>query len=161
MLGRWRIRWRAVRGLVAALVVGLFIGIHAGFSISAQEVERLLLQQGRLIQELGLYRSRLEQLQREGEEAPKQAWQIENVDLQLLWPDEADRLDLSEYLQPLTQELIGRRLDNLDPYLVYAIFEGRRIDLEHRAFLLTPRVILLGRETRIILDVHEASPPDP
>ena len=148
---------RSALRFIAAFLLGLFVGGAVTIPLLAYRIEELQIHQGKLVQQLLLYRSRLEKLTAIQEQPRTRI--VREVDIQLLWPDEAARLDLSEHLAPLSNELVGRQIERIDPYLVYAIFDGRLIDLENRRYRLSVRAVVIAEETVILLSVTEEEQP--
>lgn len=147
---------RAV-AIVAAFVVGALCGAVTLAPLAAQRIQRLQLQQGLLVQELSRYRGRLDRLQEQQGWVPPVV--IETAEIELLGPDEAVALELHDSLQPLLDGLAGRPLSDIDPYLVYSIFDSRLVELADRHYLLTVRYLILGPQTRVVLAVAEQGQP--
>lgn len=140
-----------VRAVIAAFIVGVMCGAAALASLAAQRVQDLQLQYTLLVQDLMRYRARLERLQEEqGTPAPII---VHTAELELLWPDEAVRLDLQEQLTPLLDGLEGRPLAAIDPYLVHSIFDGRLVELDHGRYRLTVKYFILSEHIRVVLGV--------
>lgn len=139
------------RAIAAAFIVGVLCGAAVLAPLAAQRMQDLQLQQALLVQELVRYRGRLERLQREqGAPAPVV---VRTAEVELLWSDEAVRLDLQEQLTPLLDGLEGRPLAGIDPYLVHSIFDGRLVELEDGRYQLTVKYFVLSEHTRVVLGV--------
>lgn len=143
--------------VVTTFILGLLAGAAVMVPVAGKQVEQLKLEQVRLLQDLAQYQSRLQKLEAALQE-PKDRL-VNNVDLQLLWSDEAVRLDLIQKLTPIANELVGREVTSLNPYLLYAIFDDRIIDLKSRRFRLNVRAVVIAEETLIILAVKEELVP--
>src|SRR5690606_28742757 len=107
---------RSARRLVAAFLLGALVGAAATVPYYGRRVETLLLTTGSLLQQLHEHRARLERLQPAADEPARRV--VQRVRLELLWDDEATRLALTERLAPLAEELVGRDLERIDPYLL-------------------------------------------
>src|SRR5690606_24221550 len=107
-------------------------------------------------QQLHEHRARLERLQEAGHEPSRRV--IQRVRLQFLYPDEAVRLSLTERLAPLAEELVGRELERVDPYLVHALFDGRAVDLDEARYQVTVRSVVAAEEVTVILAVARVVP---
>lgn len=137
----------------SSFLLGLLLGAAAMVPITGRHVEQLTLEQLRLLQETAQYQSRLRKLEA-ALQNPQQAV-IGDVTLQILWPDEATRLDLTEKLAPIAHELVGRQVTDINPYLIFAVFDDRVIDLSHRRYRVNVRAVVISAETLIILTVTE------
>lgn len=140
---------------IATFLLGVTIGAAAMVPFTGQKIEKLMLEKTRLLQDVEEYKSRLEKLET-ARQQPRDRL-VEKINLQLLWADEATRLDLVEKLNPITGELIGREVESIDPYLLFAIFDERIIDLNPRQYRLSVRSVLIAEETTIILTVREVT----
>ncbi|MFO7246140.1 MAG: hypothetical protein FWJ62_04270 [Thermaerobacter sp.] len=143
------------RRLAAAFLLGAAVGAAATVPYYGRRVEALLLTTGSLLQQLHEHRARLARL----EEARDRSFRpvIQRVRLELLHDDEAVRLALAERLSPLAEELVGRDLERVDPYLVYAMFDGRSVDLDDARYVVTVRAVVAAPEMTVILTVTRAA----
>ncbi|HEX6990081.1 MAG TPA: hypothetical protein VF282_11500 [Bacillota bacterium] len=139
------------RRLVAAFVLGAAVGAAVTVPYYGRRVEALILTTGTLLQQLHEHRARLERLQDARDEPARRV--IQRVRLDFLYPDEAVRLALTEHLAPLAEELVGRDLERVDPYLIYALFDGRTVDLEEARYQVTVRSVVAAQEVTVILAV--------
>lgn len=149
-------RGTAARRLVAAFLLGAAVGSAATVPQYGHRVESLLLVNGRLVQQLHEYRSRLERLQAAG--GRPDARVVQEVTLDILWHDEAARLALAERLAPLAEELVGRDLERIDPYLLYALFDGREVAMEGRRYSLSVRAVVVAEQVTVVIAVSEQEP---
>src|SRR5690606_10888739 len=59
---------------------------------------------------------------------------------------------------PLAEELVGRELERVDPYLVHALFDGRAVDLDEARYQVTVRSVVAAEEVTVILAVARVVP---
>lgn len=150
-----RRRWWTVLRLVAAFCAGAVCGALVMVPHSARRIETLELRQIRLVQELTRYRGRLERLQ--SARLPPLPAVITAVDLEFLWPEEPVRLQLEEEMSPLVEGIEGRPLDEVDPYLLFSIFDGRIAAVDGTSYRLTVKYLIIGEKTTIVLAVAKAA----
>lgn len=144
------------RRLIAAFLLGAAVGAASTVPYYGRRVEALILTTGSLLQQLHEHRARLERLQEAGNEPSRRV--IQRVRLEFLYPDEAVRLSLTERLAPLAEELVGRELERVDPYLVHALFDGRAVDLDEARYQVTVRSVVAAEEVTVILAVARVVP---
>ena len=145
------------RRLLAAFLLGTCVGAAATVPYYGRRVETLTLTTGTLLQQLQEHRSRLERLQQAGDAPAERV--ILRVRLEFLWDDEAVRLALAERLAPLAEELVGRDLARIDPYLIYAMFEGRAVDIDDARYRLSVRTVVVAEEVTVVLAVERPAAP--
>lgn len=148
-----RRRWRLLQ-LMAAFCAGAVCGALMMVPHSARRIETLELQQMRLVQELGRYRGRLDRLQ--AAPLPPLPTVITAVDLEFLWPEESVRIQLEDEMSPLVESIEGRPLGEVDPYLVFSIFDGRIAAVEGVSYRLQVKYLIIGEKTIIVLAVAKA-----
>jgi hypothetical protein len=145
---------------MAAFLLGAVAGSLGVVAAAGREVQRLQLEREVLLQRLEQQRTRLENL----EQALARHRQpvIGEARLELLGVDDpVIRLALERQLQPLVQDLVGRRLDRVDPELVASIFEGRSLAVGERRYTLSLRRLLLAEQTSLQLVVRRAEQDSP
>ncbi|HLS88480.1 MAG TPA: hypothetical protein VK008_02520 [Sphingobacteriaceae bacterium] len=139
------------RAVIAAFIVGVMCGAATLAPLAAQRMQDLQVQYTLLVRDLMRYRARLERLQQE--QATPAPLVVRTAELDLLWHDEAVRLDLQEQLTPLLDGLEGRPVAGIDPYLVHSVFDGRLVELDHGRYRLTVKYFILGEHIRVVLGV--------
>lgn len=147
---------RAARRLLAAFLLGVTVGAAATVPYYGRRIEALLLTTGSLLQQLHEHQARLERLEQAGDAPVEQV--IQRVRLEFLYPDDVVRLALAERLAPLADELVGRELERVDPYLIYALFDGRAVDLEDARYRVMVRSVIAAGEVTVILAVERLGP---
>lgn len=149
--------WSALRRFGTTFLLGIAIGAAVTVPYYGHKVESLQLTHGQLLQQLHEHRSRLRKLN-EASQNPRDRL-VRDVTLSILWHDEAVRLALNESLSPLSNELVGRELERIDPYLVFAIFDGRTVQVEERLYRLTVRSLIIAEQLSLVLTVELLPPP--
>lgn len=143
--------------LAGAFLLGLLAGSLAMVPVAGREVERLAVACRQLALRLGEAEQDLARLRRQGA-----AWTpvVRRVTVRFAnVADEALRLRLEEAVRPLLEELVGREVGRLDPFLVDALLRGRRVRVGEQEYVLALRRALLGEEVLVVLGAQPARSP--
>jgi hypothetical protein len=139
--------------LTAVLLIGMLLGAALMVFRTGQQLEQLQLERGQLLSHLRWYRTRVNKL---SEKLSTHQWVVvEEVELVLQGVEESSpqQLYLREELLPFLKELLGRRVTELEPELVTAMFEGRSLEYEKTRFSLHVHTLVIARRTRLVLEV--------
>lgn len=145
--------------LAGAFLLGFLAGSLALVPLAGREVERLAVACRQLALRLDEARQDLASLRRQGA-----AWTpvVRRVTVRFVnVADDALRLRLEEAVRPLLEELVGREVGRLDPFLVDALLRGRRVRVGEQEYGLTLRRALLGEETLVVLGTQPVRSPSP
>ncbi len=135
--------------LAGAFLLGLVAGSLAMVPVGGREVERLAVACRQLALRLGEAEQDLARLRSQGA-----SWTPVVRRVTVRFPDVADealRVRLEEAVRPLLEELVGREVGRLDPFLVDALLRGRRVQVGEQEYGLALRRALLGEETLVVL----------
>ncbi len=138
--------------LLAAFLLGCLCGGALMMPLLGTQLERAMLEQEHMMLTLIDFRSRLEKLSQQlaTHQAPEM---VESVDVVLRGVDDkAHSLALKRMLQPYTQELVGKELGVLDPYLIINVFDERLLSLDGTTYVLAVDALVIDRNIILLLE---------
>lgn len=149
-----------LRRTLAALLLGALAGATASAYLVSHRLQALLIGAETLRRELETCLARVGRLEQSlaGQRAPR----VRSVHLRLVGVDApAQRLAVERQLQPLAQDLVGRRLDRLDPEVVAQLFAGREVEAGGQRYQVAVSQLLLAEQAVIVLVLTPRPAPAP
>lgn len=146
---------RTLRRLGAAFLLGAFVGSLAVSALAARQLESLRVERDLLLTHASELRNRIAKLEEALADHRRPVVRDVEVIVEGL-DDDRLREEVRRRLAPLAEELIGRRLDGIDPDLAVYMFDGRTIQVEDRQVVVSVRVLLLAERSRIALRAQES-----
>lgn len=141
-------------------LLGALVGAAAMVPLVGARVESLELERQGLLLRLAEAQRSLAQLR-----SANRRWArpvVRSVELHFANVDEpALRLKLEERLKPLVQDLVGREIRGLDPFLIFGLFRDRAWRIGEKEYRPELRVAVVDEEMVLVLEVRERAAHGP
>ncbi|MEW6032917.1 MAG: hypothetical protein AB1645_08580 [Bacillota bacterium] len=153
------------RRSAALLTLGFLGGLVAGIAGMAGRLDDMAIQRDELLVKAADLEIRVERLQERldrvlaGGSGPV----VQEVTLNLQGLDEVTRLRVRFEAAALVDDLIGKKVSDLDPALAFHLLHGRTLRIEGRTVALRVLAVVLGPETAywVELEVLPGDGPPP
>jgi len=146
------------RRLVVTFLLGALTGAALVSPLSGYQVERALLEKEQLQVELENLRNRMSSLEeRLSEPHYQRDVTVEDIEVVGDLPDSATRINLDKKLGEMLKTLVGREVEQIDPLLLYYVFDGRTVDLGEKPYVLQVKGIVIARRLVFFYTASEKS----
>lgn len=141
-------RWRKV---ISAWVLGMLIGAALMGAMLESRLKAAYLDVQRLQLTVSEQAATLEKLNKQ----QTQRFVVKEVDELVAFPEEAVRLAVEEQIHRILKEFIGREVRDLDPFLLYNLFDGRTVSLEAKSMKLRVKALMISEKLVIYVQAVE------
>ncbi|KKM12227.1 hypothetical protein SY88_04655 [Clostridiales bacterium PH28_bin88] len=141
-------RWRRV---VSAWMLGMLVGAALMGAMLESRLKAAYLEVQRLELTVSEQAVTLEKLNKQ----QTRRFVVKEVSELVEYPEEAVRLAVEEQIHRLLKEFIGREVHDLDPFLLYNLFDGRTVSLEAKSMKLRVKALMISEKLVIYVQAVE------
>ena len=131
---------RALVAGASALVLGLVLGASLTLVMVGHRLETLMMEREALISTLQDREAALEKLRQN----PSTQWITVRETSVILETESPDRKALEDGVKRLLASFLGRRVEELDPVVVYEFFHGRLVEAGSNVYILEVRSVFVS-----------------
>jgi len=137
--------------LLAAFLLGILFGAALVITYSGERLESLYLEKEKLQVELSEQQAKLDKLTEKMHYRPV----IEDLEVHVEAPSPHEEVEVEKQVRIILHGLIGKPVDQVDPWLVFSALEGRVIELGKTKLRLKARAALIDRRVVLYLEVEQ------
>jgi hypothetical protein len=141
---------------VAFLVLGFFLGAVSIFILSGQQLEDLYQERERLKVDLFETRERLNRLEDLWESRHEEIVREIKIDLEME-KDTFGELSIKKAIQEIVNDLVGERVQSLNPTLVIRMLDGRKITADGREYRLDLQAVVISETLTLYIKPERIS----
>ncbi|MEW6662745.1 MAG: hypothetical protein ACOY9Y_15830 [Bacillota bacterium] len=138
----------------SALVLGLITGSSLMVVVLEERLKAAYLEIQQLSMTVNQQKASLEQLKKQG----PRVFIVKEVEELVDNPDEVLRLAVAEKVHNILKDFIGREVRELDPFLVYHLFDRRIITVGETSVLLTVKALMISEKLMLYVQAVEQKP---
>ncbi|OWZ84697.1 hypothetical protein [Natranaerobius trueperi] len=144
----WKIR-------LGWFLIGILIGAYISFHYFSQELESLYWEKTELDQELTQTEERVSKLEEELRNMEEQWSQyppqskVKKTDIVVDYDNTQVELAIEEFCQEIASEVIGHQVSQLEPNLIYQLFDKREVSINDSKYKIEVDSLIITEELTV------------
>ncbi|SES99532.1 hypothetical protein [Anaerobranca gottschalkii] len=145
---------RNLKKYLSLFILGIVAGGVLSLILLGRAYDQLYLEKKVLESQVIELRNIIQQLEKKQlQQSPTLT--IKEIVIETDLTDTIKSLELKKKISELLKNLMGEKIDNLNPELIIDILEGRIVNVEDKGYILHVRYIVIGKKLQIMLNIKE------